>query len=1304
MTKFSVKKPFTIFVAVVAVIVFGIISYRNMTPDLLPNMDFPYVIVVTTYPGATPEQVETTVTKPMEQSLATLNSLEGISSTSSANYSMVMLEFEQEASMDSIMVDMLQSMQTLSESWDDGVGTPYILRINPSMIPVSVAAVDREGMDRYELAQFTEDTLIPALEGTTGVASITSGGLVERTLTVALREDLLKKTNERVAAAINKQLADAKEELDEAQTKLDDSRAELDDGSAQLTYAQKEASKKIGEGSLQLDQTIAQFQAYSAQLTAAQAQKTALETEKSAYEENIATLQSTIELCDTSIGQLEGVLAALELFPDDTIADTLPPELAAALKAQGYTTVGEAEAGMSATLEEAKGGKATAEAALAELQAVADARLPQITQDLASLGTEILVLQSIVDEFSAAVEQMNSGYTAMQEGSLSASVEMATAAAKIASAQTALEEAQKTLDNAFDTYDEQVETALKAAELDKVLTLETLSMIIGAQNFDMPAGYVYKDDGIRVVVTVGDKIAGVDDLRELVLMDLGIDDLDPIRVSDVAEIVTADNADSIYATLNGNDGIILMFSKQSNYATAKVSDNINAKFDKLCAEYEGLEFTQLMDQGDYIYLMRDSILSSLLWGALFSVIVLFLFLRDWRPTLITLFSIPISLLFAITLMYFTGVTINMMSLSGLAISVGMLVDNSVVVIENTYRLRALGENPMKAAVSGAGQVAGAVAASTLTTVCVFVPILFTNGMARQIFTDMMLTLSFALLASLIIALTLVPAMSGTLLRNMRQPKETFFSKLQPAYRKSVRWAVGHKAIVLILALALFGGSGWAVLSKGLNFLPTLEMEQMIAYMSMPEDSTFAETKEMATEVAERILSVDGVGTVGGMISQSSSGMGGMSLDSLGDVSYYILLDENTKRRGKAISDDIAAACADLDCEVEADSGSLMATYTEMLSGSGITVRLYGSELHELQEAAKLVAQNLSEVEGVISTDTGIVNPSPELHFTVDKAAAAKNSLTVAQVYQQVALALTGKAELMELRDDSLTYEVSVTTRDEEEITPEYLQKLTFTVTDKMGEEKTVRLRDVASFEWTETLSTINRINQRRHLDVTAEIDENYNVTLVTDAAEKHLKGLELPYGITTEFAGERETIMDAMEDLVVLMLVGILLVYLVMVAQFQNLKSPFIVMFTIPLAFTGGFIAMLISGMEINVLSMLGLIMLVGIIVNNGIVLVDYINQLRAGGMERVDAIEDAAVTRLRPILMTTITTILGLVVMALGRNEATSLIQPLAITTIGGLTYATLMTLYVVPVMYDILSKKEIYKVDEADLELSDK
>ena len=1310
MTSFSVKKPFTVFVAVVAVLVFGVMSYVKMTPDLMPNMDYPYVVVVTTYPGAAPEEVEAVVTKPMEQSMATLNDIKTVTSTSAENYSMLVLEFEQDTNMDSAVVDILQKTQMLTGGWDDTVGTPSIVRINPNMIPVMVAAVDSSEMDRYELSRFARDTVIPALEGTTGVAGVTTGGMIERTMTIEINEKKLDKMNGKISDAINAAMEDARTQLEDAQKELDENRGAVEAGTNQLLGASSGITDSIKQGEAELADTVTAAGESAAKLAAARAAIDLLKAQLTQAENALAAAEAQLAETDARIVSLEAdsALYAKALGePYDSMDASTPLEDAgldadtvAALNAKGCTDLGSVRT-RNELNDVNLSAQRTARAAQAVAVETARVQVEELRTQIAGAEEEYARLEEDSKKQMESLEALQKQLEELPAELMGGVTQISLAGGQLAAAQTALTSAQAQLDAAVKTLEEQLASALDAADLHSVLTLETVSSLVAAQNLDMPAGYVYDEKGNGVIVTVGDAIADGKELENLVLFDLGIEGLDPIRVCDVADVVRADNGSEIYASLNGNSGLILMFSKQSNYATAKVSDNIRAVFDELSAQYPGLTFTALMDQGDYIYLLRDSILSSLLWGALFSVVILFLFLRDWRPTVITLCSIPISLLFAFTLMYFTGVSVNIMSLSGLSISVGMLVDNSVVVIENTYRLRALGESTVKSAVSGARQVGGAIAASTLTTICVFIPIAFVEGLTRELFTDMVLTLAYSLIASLIVALTLVPALAGKLLAHAKPQRETAFTRFMPKYKKSVLWAVRHKAVTLLTAVALLAASGAAVLTRGFTFLPDMEMEQMMVTLTMPEGSSFAETTAAADEAAARMLAVPGVETVGGTVGDSAGS--GLSLSaSDGDVSFYVLLEKGYK--ASRVAGEINEKCADMDAEVNADANSLMSSMMQMLSGSGITVRVYSNDLDDLRVTADAVADVLRGVEGTENVSAGEEAPTAELHFTVDKEKAAKEQLTVAQVYMQVAKALAGSADLLELTDGGDTYAVSVQTAGKDKITPEYVRSLTFDVTAKDGTVHSVALRDIATVEETESLSSIRRLNQRRYIDVTADIAEGYNVTLVTDAAEEALASFTPADGTSVGFTGERESIVEALKQLIIMLAVGVLLVYLVMVAQFQDLKSPFIVMFTIPLAFTGGFLALLIAGLEISLLSMLGMIMLVGIIVNNGIVLVDYINQLRIGGMDRREAIAEAAVTRLRPILMTSITTILGLIVMALGQSEATSLIQPLAVTCIGGLLYATLMTLFVVPVMYDALSKKELYRVDEADLALSEK
>ena len=914
---------------------------------------------------------------------------------------------------------------------------------------------------------------------------------------------------------------------------------------------------------------------------------------------------------------------------------------------------------------------------------------------------------------------------------------MADAVTQIISANIQLDSALNQIDQGLQTLEESRSAALSQADLSSSLNLSTITALLTAQNFSMPAGYL-KEDGVNYMVSVGDAIDTRQDLEDLVLFDLGMDGIDPIRMKDVADVAITDNSSEIYDKLNGKDGVIVSFNKQSTYATAEVSDNINSRFRELEAEYEGLSFVPLMDQGDYIYLIINSILSSLGWGALFSVLILYLFLRDLRPTVITLCSIPISVIFAVVLMYFSGVTINMISLSGLAVAVGMLVDNSVVVIENIYRLRAKGATVIQAAVSGARQVLGAITASTLTTVCVFLPIVFVEGITKQLFTDLALTMTYSLLASLIVALTLVPAMASGMLRKEKPQKPGLLDKVYPAYRKAVSWSIHHKLVVLGVSLLLLVGSAGATLARGFAFMPNIDTNTVNLTVSMPEGCTREQAVSLADEVLRRAAQVENVETVGAMMSSSGSS-GGMDMTSMMssgggayDVTAYITLTEGAS--GAKTGQQIEAACTGMDCTVTA-SGA-MDSYMTYLTGSGVALNVYGSDMEQMQSAAKTLAAKLATVPGTENVSDGLEQAATALHLSVDRNAAMEKGLTVAQVYMAVASALTDTDSSLSLTLDGLDVSVSIQSPEESRMTREKLMDLEIDPsamsamssmmsgmsgmssgsgsmsgmsgmssgsTSAVQAAEPVRLGDIAKLEETVSLNTIHRDQQRRYITVSADVADGYNVTKVTTAAQAAIAEVDLPQGITASFQGENEAIMDAIEQLLLMLLLGIVLVYLVMVAQFQSLRSPLIVMFTIPLAFTGGFLALLLAGIEVSVVSLVGFVMLVGVIVNNGIVLVDYINQLRLEGMGRREAIIEAGVTRLRPILMTSLTTILGLVVMAFGKDVGTALMQPVALVCIGGLLYATLMTLLVVPCMYDILSRRDLRKVNEEELQLLD-
>ncbi len=1226
MAGFSVKKPLTVFVAVLGIIVLGVVAYLKMTPDLLPNMDFPYVIIVTSDPGASPESVEQTITKPMEQSMSTLDKIKDVTSTSQNSVSMVLLEFEDGVNMDTVSVDIQQKISVLQGSWEDTVSAPYVLKINPSMLPVMVAAVSREDMDVYELSDFVTDELSGKLEGVSGVASISVSGAVTREAHVILDEKKLDALSEKLAEAVKKQLGKAESQLLSA-------KKEVEKGQAALAEAKRAAADGIaGAVGDSVDKVY----------------------------EKLKELYDKLKGLDT-----DDLMGGFITDPEGTLKQL--NDLLNTLKSR----IGE-------LMKKLKDGSLRA----------------QLEGDASDL------LVTLMD-----------GLTQMTEADI-----------QLKEAMTQIEDGLAQIKEAYKTIDEQTDVGGQ-------LSMSTVSQLLTAQNFSMPAGYISDNDGVQYMVSVGDNVTSRQELEDMVLLDLGIEGVEPVTLGDVATVVVLDDADELYTRVNGENGILVTFTKQSNYATAEVSDNINARFAELETQYDGLSFAPLMDQGDYIYLIVETITSSLLWGALFSVVVLFLFLRDWRPTVITLVSIPVSVIFAVVLMYFTGVTINMISLSGLAVSVGMLVDNSVVVIENIYRLRAKGATVIQAAVSGAQQVLGAVTASTLTTVCVFAPIVFVEGLTRQLFTDLALTITYSLLASLLVALTLVPAMAGGMLRREMVQKPGLLDKIYPAYRKAITFALDHKAGVLLLSLVLLVTSAGAAVMRGFTFMPEMDMNNLSLTVTMPEGTTRRQAVELADTVLERVMTVDNVQDVGFMMGGGTMGglnmgaaMGGSSGGSY-DVEGYITMPEGTF--GSDAAKEITALCADLPCEVTASG--VMSSMMSMMTGSGVSLQVFGDNMEDLQSAAQDLAKRLEQVDGVAEVDDGLDESAPALQVVVDRVAAAKKGMTVAQIYMKVAAALQSSTSVsnVTLGGESMALSVdaakgSTVTREkllELEITPDAtlssamggsagssaLSQLSGSSDDTEKDDGTFKLGDVAKVQETVSMNTISRDQQRRCVTVTATVADGYNVTHVTSAARQALGSAALPDGITVEFNGENEQIMDAMGQLLLMLLLGVVLVYFIMVAQFQSLKSPFIVMFTIPLAFTGGFLALLVTGIEVSVISLIGFVMLVGIIVNNGIVLVDYINQQRLAGMERREAIIDAGVTRLRPILMTSLTTILGLIVTAAAKNAGTALMQPVAVVCIGGLLYATLMTLFVVPCMYEIMNRRDLRKVDERELEVVD-
>ena len=1346
-SKFSVRKPYTVLVGVVLAIVLGVVSFTRMTADLLPSISLPYVIVMTTYIGASPETVETVVTQPVEAAMATVSNIESISSTSSENYSMVVLEFAQTADMNAVSLEIRESLDQIKSYWDDSVGNPIIMKLNPDMLPVMIAAVGVEGMDYAQISTYAQESIMPELESIEGVASVSATGLLEESVNVIIRQDKIDAINNLIHAAIDDKMKEAEEELADARKELEDGRKELEDGRKELEDGQRE----LEDGRKDLEsgkQELADKKSDTAQQLADT--KRDLLTAKADLE--AAKMNLTTNL--TTAAQLNAGIAKINTLTDILVN---APEQYARACLKLYTSVsggdaaGEAQAKMeienlkasymgSEIVSQMKGVDPQLDEMLDSLQRMdwtnrdsvvtvsavltfmADSGSNQIVAQREKLEDALNALTtglgydayseiavSTIETLDEQLALVNSGLVEVEKGQLEAALGFADASSQISlgeyqmklvenqlnsakdqikTGEDALKDAEKQLTDGEKQLADAKEDAYEQADMAKILTVDTVKGLLTAQNFSMPAGYV-TEEGINYMVRVGDKPSTVEELRALPLMDMHMDGVPVITLGEVADVFYTDNSDSIYTNVDGSAGVMLTIQKQTGYSTGEVSDLLAKRFEQLMEENAGLSLITLMDQGIYIDLVMDSIVNNILFGGLLSILILLLFLKDIRPTVVVAFSIPISLVTAIVCMYFSGVTLNIISLSGLALGIGMLVDNSIVVIENIYRLRGEGYSVKEAAMEGAGEVAGAIMASTLTTVCVFLPIVFTEGITRQLFVDMGLTIAYSLLASLVIALTVVPAMSSKMLVKTKKQKEgKLFGGLVKAYEKLLGGALRVKPLVLVLVLILLVLSIALAFTNGTAFMSDMDSTQLTVTVSMAEDATLAETAEMTDRIVDTILSIEDVQNVGAMTNSSSMAMlGGGGNSSTTETTIYVVTKEDKSMTNEEIAKIIEEKTAGFEAEIAIDTSSMDMT---ALGGSGISIQVRGRDLDTLQRIAGEIAAIIESVEGTADVSDGLEDTDEELRILVNRDEAVHYGLTVAQVFSQLYSKLAEAGSATTLAASEKDYSVYVMNGSDIELTRALVQELKIDGTDENGENVKIPLAEIAEFVNTESLNSISRADQTRYVAVSAAIEEGYNVGLVSSAVERKLAQYEVPAGYSLVSSGENDMIVDAMQQIVLMLVLAVVFMYLIMVAQFQSLLSPFIIMFTIPLAFTGGFLGLFFSGSEVSVIALIGFVMLAGVIVNNGIVLIDYMNQLREGGMEKKQAIMEAGRTRLRPVLMTALTTILALSTMVFSNDMGSEMAKPMAVVTIGGLLYGTLLTLVVIPCIYDIFSREK--------------
>ena len=1263
LSKYSVRKPFTVVVAIIIVLILGVVSYTNMSIDLLPNMNMPYVVVITTYPGAAAEEVEDKVTIPLETTMASVTDVENITSTSSDNYSMVAIEFNQNADMDSAIVEINSLIEQLQGGLPDGAGSPLSMKINPSMIPTMIFAVSLEGESRQSISNLVDTKLISEFESLGGVASVSATGLLENMINVTISDskinELQKKLDENIQQTIDEAVAAGNEKFTNMQNEvisLSESayrkQAEAETAKADITTVTLNVlMDRVKEG------LTSKIQTYSSEI------QKVLEDYKNGINEQIR--QKMDQISGDVSGKLPDIPADGEVEPGITLPEEVTQEelekQIEQLKAQ-IDSLTEIIAGMNSQEDIDKIMSQIEES----LKGAISSNLPQIPKlDLDAMMTEVMAdAQASVSqspEVKKAAEKyaaLYAEYIAKSEAANTAKTNLQIAAAMAAS------------------KSESADAGSAGTSLSTSISKSTITSLLTAQNFDMPAGNL-TEGGDDFVIRTGNQIGSYEELCDLPLMN--IPTIGVIKLSDIAEITKLDNSSQMYARVNGENGVMLSVSKEPQYSTADVSNILYSKMDDLKDDYEGISFTVLSDQGKYVNIMVSTIIENLIIGGLLAIFVLLIFLKSIKPTFIVGVSIVICVITSFVLMYFTGISLNVISMCGLALSVGMLVDNSIVVVENIFRLKAEGVPVKQAAIDGAKQMAGAVTASTITTVVVFVPIIFTDGLTRQLFTDMALTITFALLSSLVVALTLVPMASAGMLKNtVIKPNKTF-DKVAGVYAELLGKTLRHRWICIVLVVVLLAGSVWAAFSSGTELFPQSDSGNISISVELPADYTSEEKAAALDKLYDSVKNVECVNTVG-ILNGNSSGV--MSMMGGGGTTCYVLLDEDRNLSTDQITQKLKEATEDLDFEVEIASSSMDMS---MLTGGQIVVEIKGRELDDIRDTAKSLGELLEGIEGIADIDNGLGNPTNELRVVVDKEKAAAYNLTVAQVYMAVAAKFSTATTATTIYEDGTEYEIYVYDDRDTSVKKDDLTGIEIETADGTK----VKVADIASMEENTGFSSINRENSSRVLKVTGSAAEGYNIGKINTKIEDVLRDFTPSGDCTVELKGENESINESFGDLFLMLALAVVFIYLVMVAQFQSLLSPFIVMFTIPLAFTGGFIALFITGTPVSIVALIGLIVLVGVVVNNGIVYVTCVNQLREEEALSVhEALITAAKMRIRPIIMTSLTTIIGLLFSALDTSAGASMLRPVAITVIGGMLYSTLLTLFFVPVIYSIFHR----------------
>ncbi|MBR7797295.1 AcrB/AcrD/AcrF family protein [Agaribacter marinus] len=811
------------------------------------------------------------------------------------------------------------------------------------------------------------------------------------------------------------------------------------------------------------------------------------------------------------------------------------------------------------------------------------------------------------------------------------------------------------------------------------VTTQSIVQSLNSTNQSASVGTVEKGNKDLQLRITGE-FSSVEDIKQTIVQtEAGA----TIYVEDVAKVKDGFKEQSSLTFVNGKPSVVLSVLKKTDSNTVEVATNIEDSIKEIKQELPSdVNLDVIIDTSDFIQMSIDSVVQNILIGGIISIFILLLFLKSIRATIVIGLSIPIAIITTFTLMYFTGETLNILTLGGLALGLGMMVDSSIVILEHIYSFRQKGYSLKDSAIKGASELAPAVIASTTTTLVVFLPIIYVEGIASDLFTPLALAVSFSLITSLVVAVTLVPMLSSKLLKKAikdggrRYWFDRFLDWINDRYRSILKWVLGHRKTSVFVTILAIVGSLALTPFIGAEFIPSADQGQMEVRIETASGSSLKHTEEVVEKVNKELEAFDSVIETN-YVSVGGGGFAGAGGGGANQATYTMQLIPSSEREKttNAVVQEMDEALQDIPgAEITVSSMD-----SGMSMGEPIQIKLKGPEHEVLTELADQVVDEISTVDGIYNPESAASDGVPQMNITVDKDKAAMYGLTQEQVLGQVQLQFTGQVAT-KYREDGQEMDVSLMYPEDQRSSIEDLHDMKI----QTMQGSTISLDEVAEFKQMSGPVSLLRENQQPQMNVTSQIVDR-DLGSISSDVESVLASMNLPEGYSYEIGGQSQDMTDSFTDLAIALVFSIFLVYAVMAIQFENFLFPLIIMFAMPATVIGVMLGLFIADIPLSIPAFIGIIMLAGIVVNNSIVLVDYINLLRKKGKDRYEAILEAGPSRLRPIAMTTLTTILAMVPLALALGEGAETQQPLAVTIIFGLGVSSIFTLLLIPVIYTL-------------------